>query len=66
MACILVLALLWAGFAGCKYKLALVPVNETERESETEPVTTPPATAEPTTEEPTTEDPVAAWERCRK
>ena len=60
MACILVLALLWAGFAGCKYKLALVPVDETESESGTEPATLPPATAEPTTEEPTTEDPVAA------
>ena len=58
MACILVLALLWAGFAGCKYKLVLVPVDgesETETETQTEPVTEP-----PTTEEPTTEDPVAA------
>ncbi len=60
MACILVLALLWAGFAGCKYKLALVPVNETARETETETAPPPPTTAEPTTEEPTTEDPVAA------
>ena len=60
MACILVLALLWAGFAGCKYKLALVPVEQGESGTEAETETAPPTTAEPTTEEPTTEDPVAA------
>ena len=25
---VLILALLWAGFAGCKYKLAIVPVED--------------------------------------
>ncbi len=56
MACILILALLWAGFAGCKYKLAFVPAEE----STAAPETTAAPTTEPTTEEPTTEDPVAA------
>ena len=56
MACILILALLWAGFAGCKYKLAIVPVEE----STTQPETTAAPTTEAATEEPTTEDPVAA------
>ena len=62
MACILILALLWAGFAGCKYKLALVPVeSESETETETGTETLPePVTQAPVTEEPTTEDPLAA------